>query len=61
VKEFFKYENLSCICPPDSPICTCGKVRRLNIITKKPIIPSDAEINQNKRARSAKLRVAERI
>lgn len=61
VKEFFKYENLSCICPPDSPICTCGKVRRLNIITKKPIIPSDAEINQNKRARSAKLRVAEKI
>lgn len=61
VKEFFKYENLSCICPPGSPICTCGKVRRLNIITKKPIVPSDTEINQNKRARSAKLRVAERI
>ncbi len=61
VKDFFKYENLSCICPPDSPICTCGKVKRLNIISKKPIIPSESEILINKRARSAKLRVAERI
>jgi 16S rRNA (cytosine1402-N4)-methyltransferase len=61
VKDFFKYENLRCICPPDSPICTCGKVKRLDILTKKPIIPSESEILINKRARSAKLRVAERI
>ena len=61
VKEFFKYESLSCICPPNVPICTCGKTKRLNIITKKPITPSELEIKNNKRARSAKLRVAERI
>ena len=61
VKDFFKYESLSCVCPPDSPICTCGKVKRLKILTKKPITPSEEEIKKNKRARSAKLRVAERI
>jgi 16S rRNA (cytosine1402-N4)-methyltransferase len=61
VKDFFKYESLSCVCPPDSPICTCGKVKRLNVITKKPIVPSESEIRNNKRARSAKLRVAERL
>lgn len=61
VKEFFKYENLSCICSPDAPICTCDKIKRLNIITKKPITPSESEIKNNKRARSAKLRVAERV
>jgi 16S rRNA (cytosine1402-N4)-methyltransferase len=61
VKDFFKYESLSCVCPPDSPICICGKVKRLNVITKKPIVPSELEIRNNKRARSAKLRVAERI
>ncbi|OGU65030.1 MAG: 16S rRNA (cytosine(1402)-N(4))-methyltransferase [Ignavibacteria bacterium RBG_16_36_9] len=61
VKDFFKYESLSCVCSPDSPICTCGKVKRLNIISKKPITPSDLEITNNKRARSAKLRVAERV
>jgi len=61
VKDFFKYESLSCVCPPDSPICTCGKVRRLIVITKKPIVTSELEIRNNKRARSAKLRVAERV
>ena len=61
VKEFFKYENLSCVCPADAPICTCGKVRRLKIITKKPITPSEIEKQNNRRARSAKLRVAERL
>ena len=61
VKEFFKYEALSCICPPGSPICTCDKVRRVNILTKKPVIPSGEEIERNRRSRSAKLRVAERV
>ena len=61
VKEFFKYENLSCVCPPASPICTCGKVKRLNIITKKPVVPTESEIRNNKRAHSAKMRVAEFI
>ena len=61
VKEFFKYENLSCVCSADAPICVCGKEKRLKIITKKPITPSETEIRLNKRARSAKLRVAEKI
>ena len=61
VKEFFKYENLRCICPPDMPICTCGKIKRLSIVTKKPVTPSESETSKNKRARSAKMRVAERV
>ena len=61
VKDFFRYENLICVCPPDSPICTCGKIKTLDILTKKPIVPSVSEILINKRARSAKLRVAEKI
>jgi 16S rRNA (cytosine1402-N4)-methyltransferase len=61
VKEHFKYETLNCICPKDFPVCTCDKERRLNILTKKPIVPSESEIKLNIRARSAKLRVAERV
>jgi len=61
VKDFFKYESLSCVCPPHVPICKCGKIKLLNIISKKPISPSDLEITNNKRSRSAKLRVAERV
>ncbi len=61
VKEFFRYENLKCVCPKDAPVCTCGKIQRLKIITKKPIIPSAEEIAINRRSRSAKMRVAERI
>ncbi len=61
VKEAFKYEELDCVCPPESPVCTCDKERPLKIITKKPLLPSKEEIEKNPRARSAKLRVAERI
>lgn len=61
VKEFFKYETLTCICPPEIPLCNCNKEPRLKIITKKPIIPSVDELDNNPRSRSAKLRVAERI
>ncbi|MBT8378705.1 MAG: 16S rRNA (cytosine(1402)-N(4))-methyltransferase RsmH [Ignavibacteria bacterium] len=61
VKEFFKHESLSCICPKESPVCTCGKERRLKILTSKPITPTANELQMNKRARSAKLRAAERI
>ncbi len=61
VKEKFKYETLTCICPPGTPICICGKKQRLKLITHKPIVPSNEEIVLNKRSRSAKLRVAERV
>ncbi|MHB8905558.1 MAG: 16S rRNA (cytosine(1402)-N(4))-methyltransferase RsmH [Melioribacteraceae bacterium] len=61
VKEKIKYESLSCICPPGTPICICGKVKRLKLVTHKPVVPSDLEIEKNRRARSAKMRVAERV
>lgn len=61
VKEKFKYETLKCVCPSGTPICICGKIQRLKLINNKPIVPSEEEISKNKRARSAKLRAAERI
>ncbi len=61
VKKFFALNAKGCICPPDFPVCKCGHKPLLKIITKKPIIPSDDEIAHNPRARSAKLRVAEKI
>ena len=61
VKELFKYETLDCICPRDYPVCKCDKERRLKIITKKPVVPSPVEIEDNFRSRSAKLRAAERV
>ncbi len=60
VKEAFKYEALDCVCPPEAPVCVCDKESRLKILTKKPLIPSEEEIESNFRARSAKLRAAER-
>ncbi len=61
VKDFFKYENLECVCPPKTPVCICGKERRLDILTRKPVTPTAEETGINRRARSAKLRAAERI
>ena len=56
---FRRYEN-PCICPPDFPVCVCGRAPEGRVITKKPILPSDEEIENNKRAKSAKLRVFEK-
>lgn len=61
VKEAFKYEAADCICPKDYPICKCGKKSMLKILTAKPITPLKEEIIKNTRARSAKLRAAERL
>lgn len=61
VKEVFKYAALSCVCPHDIPICICNKKQTLKLVTRKPVIPAEAEIKFNKRSRSAKLRVAEKI
>ncbi len=61
IKDFIKYETLSCICPKEIPVCICDKQPRLKALTRKPIIPSDMEIAANPRARSAKLRAAEKI
>jgi 16S rRNA (cytosine1402-N4)-methyltransferase len=61
VKNFFIQESKDCICPPEQPTCTCGHRATLRIITRKPIIASSDETRVNPRARSAKLRVAERM
>jgi len=61
VKNFFKKESKYCICTPNVSECECGHKPKLKIITKKPIIPSTNEISSNRRSRSAKLRVIERI
>ena len=61
VKNFFKKESKYCICPPNIPECDCEHFPKLKIVTKKPVSPSQSEIEANKRSRSAKLRVVERI
>ncbi|TCS94635.1 16S rRNA (cytosine1402-N4)-methyltransferase [Hazenella coriacea] len=60
-KKFFQEQARGCICPPSFPVCTCHQMPIMRIITKKPIIPTEDEIERNQRARSAKLRVAEKI
>jgi 16S rRNA (cytosine1402-N4)-methyltransferase len=61
VKHYFIRESQDCICPPESPICTCQHQKVLKILTKRPIQPSDDEVQRNIRSRSARLRVAEKI
>jgi 16S rRNA (cytosine1402-N4)-methyltransferase len=61
VKEFFRLESRDCICPPKQPICTCGHKASITEINRHPITPTEEEITQNPRARSAKLRVAEKL
>lgn len=60
-KHFFQEQAVGCICPKSLPICVCHHEPSLKVITKKPITPSDREIEANARARSAKLRVAKRV
>ncbi len=59
VKTRFKNNENPCTCPPDFPVCICGKVSKGTVITKKPILPTEEEIEENSRAKSAKLRVFE--
>jgi 16S rRNA (cytosine1402-N4)-methyltransferase len=61
VKRFFRAERKGCTCPPEVPICVCGRQPRLRLVTPKGIVPADAELAANPRARSARLRAAERI
>lgn len=61
VKNFFREESQSCVCPPNFPKCVCERQAQLKIIAKKPITAADAEIEDNPRARSAKLRIAQKI
>ena len=61
VKHAFLEYTKGCECPPDFPVCVCGKKPRAEVLTKKPILPSEQELNENPRSRSAKLRVLEKI
>ncbi len=60
VKSIFRKEENPCTCPPNFPVCRCGKVPMGKVITRKPILPSEEELEENSRSKSAKLRVFER-
>ena len=61
VKQAFKQLEAPCTCPKSLPMCVCGKKPQVKVITRKPILPSEEEIEQNPRSRSAKLRIIEKI
>ena len=61
VKQTFADMATGCTCPKSLPVCVCGKKPLVRVVSRKPILPSDAELEENPRSRSAKLRVAERI
>jgi 16S rRNA (cytosine1402-N4)-methyltransferase len=60
VKTIFRQNENPCTCPPDFPVCVCGNISKGRIITRKPILPSEEEMEANPRSKSAKLRVFER-
>ncbi len=61
VKRFLAAERRGCVCPPEVPVCVCGRSPRLRLVTHPSLTPTDAEIAANPRARSARLRAAERL
>jgi 16S rRNA (cytosine1402-N4)-methyltransferase len=61
VKQTFRWASKECVCPPDQPICTCGKKREVKILTRRPIRPTEQEVERNLRSRSARLRVVEKL
>ena len=61
VKTAFAAAARGCICPPDFPVCVCGRKPQIRLVTRKPVTASEEELTRNPRARSAKLRVAEKI
>jgi 16S rRNA (cytosine1402-N4)-methyltransferase len=61
VKQTFLKMSGRCQCPPRLPVCQCGAVQQLEILTRKPVVPTDHEVQRNPRARSAKLRAAKRV
>lgn len=60
VKRIFRINENPCTCPPDFPKCVCGKVSKGKVITRKPILPSKGELEENRRSKSAKLRIFEK-
>jgi 16S rRNA (cytosine1402-N4)-methyltransferase len=61
VKGFFRRESRDCVCPPRQPVCTCGHKASIKEITRKPVQSTAAEVSENPRSRSARLRVAEKL
>ena len=61
VKNAFRINENPCTCPPEFPVCVCGKVPKGRVVTRKPILPGEKELEENSRSRSAKLRVFEKI
>jgi 16S rRNA (cytosine1402-N4)-methyltransferase len=61
VKRFFREQARACICPPELPVCVCDHQPTVRVLTRRPIRPNESEIQQNPRARSARLRVAEKL
>lgn len=61
VKNAFRTNEHPCTCPPDFPVCVCGKVSKGRVVTRKPVLPGEKELEENSRSKSAKLRVFERI
>jgi len=61
VKRRFRDEARGCVCPPEAPVCSCGRSVRLRVITRRPLRPGPDEVDTNPRARSARLRAAERL
>lgn len=60
VKNIFRRNENPCICPKEFPVCVCGRKPKGKVITRKPIVPGNEELEENKRAKSSKLRVFER-
>ncbi|MGF6991067.1 16S rRNA (cytosine1402-N4)-methyltransferase [Lachnospiraceae bacterium PF1-21] len=60
VKNIFRTAENPCICPPEFPVCVCGRASKGKVITRKPILPSEEEMEENSRSKSAKLRIFER-
>jgi 16S rRNA (cytosine1402-N4)-methyltransferase len=61
VKQYFRQESRDCICPPEQPVCTCKHKATIKEVTRHPISPGDEETRENPRARSARLRIAEKL
>lgn len=61
VKQIFQKQSGKCFCPPRFPKCVCGAEKKVEILTRKPVVPSDTEIEENPRARSAKLRACSKL
>lgn len=60
VKTKFRTAEKPCICPPEFPVCVCGRKSKGRVITRKPILPSAEELEENSRSKSAKLRIFEK-